>query len=146
MIGKVMLAILALFLLIGAFRVPITDGIKGWRTSDITQIAPAITAAGVYSDNIELSYDLYQASLAQVVSISTNSTGAPAPSGYTEDTKVLLVTNLNPSETVSLSIRYYAETDDEVMRILGPFLAFLIFGGLAGMIIYSMFQKQGGRR
>ena len=143
MIGKIFLAILCLFLLVGAFRTPIIDGIKGWRTVD-TPLSKSVSPDG---DNatIQLDHDLYQAALSNVQTITTNISGAPAAYSYTEATRMLVINGLNPG-TQTLAFNYYAETDDEVMRIIGPFLAFFIFFGVAGAIVYSLVSKQGRRR
>jgi len=138
-VGAVFLGIISLFLLIGPFRTPFIDGIHGWRTADTTQSAsvnPSGTAA-----NVTLSHDLYQAALAEVSSITTNTTGAPATSAYTEATKVLLIDGLDPGQQ-TLTIQYYAETDDDVMRLIGPFLMFFLFFGVAGLIVWGVFGKQ----
>jgi len=138
-IGTIFIGILSIFLLLGAFRTPISDGIKGWRTTDSTQAFAVTTAAGVTSANVTLSYDLYQAATAEVIGITSNVTAdVPVATTYTEVTKVLLVSGLEESKTHTLSVEYYAETDDEVMRVLGPFLNFLIFGGVTFGIIAVM--------
>ena len=141
-IGSILIGIIALFLLIGAFRTPIIDGIKGWRTNDTTELFAVTTAAGVTSANVTLSYDLYQAATAEIQSItSTEGADVPAASAYTESTKVLLIAGLDADNTRTLTVNYYAETDDTVMKVIGPFLGFFIFGGVAGLIIWTMWKK-----
>jgi hypothetical protein len=138
--GKIVVGILALFLLIGAFREPIIDGIKGWRTSDTTESFAVVTVAGQTTANTTLAYDLYQASTAEVITITSNTTGTPVASAYTEATKKLLISGLPASESQTLTVNYYAETDDTVMRIIGPFLGFLIFFVTAGLIVWQMWK------
>ena len=142
MIGKVIIGIIALFLLIGAFRTPIIDGIKGWRTSDTTQNAVVDTAAGVTSANVTLDYDLYQAKTAEVYDIGSTIEETPAAATYIESTKVLLINGLTAETSRTLDVNYYAETDDMVMQIIGPFLAFGIFGGVGSLIIFAMWKKR----
>ena len=149
MVGRVFVGVLALFLLLGAFASPITSGIKTWRTNDTTENFDVATAAGVEGANITLSYDLYQAAIAEVQSItSDNVSDTPVADSYVEATKKLLVTGLADATISSrvLTVNYYAETDDTVMQILGPFLAVLIFGGLVSAILYGMWHKGGRRR
>ena len=146
-ISGVLVGILAMFLLIGPFQPSISAGIKGWRTSDTTENFNTITGAGVTSANITLGHDLYQAAAAEVIYVTSNITESPVATSYTEATKILLVSALNASDLRTLTIEYYAETDDTVMRALGPFLSVLIFGGCAGAILISIWQttKTKGR-
>lgn len=145
-IGAVLFGIIALFLLIGPFRAPISDGIKGWRTSETTENYNVTTAAAVTSANVTLSYDLYQAATAEVIGITSNvTTETPVANTYTEATKRLLISGLDADATHTLAVSYYAETDDDVMRVLGPFLSFLIFGLPAFAIIYGIWPRKGRR-
>lgn len=147
MVGRVLIAVLAIFLLLGAFAGAITDGIKTWRTNDTTENFDVTTGAGVTGANVTLSYDLYQAATAEVQSItSDNASDAPVANSYVEATKALEVTGLVASDTRVLAVAYYGETDDTVMRILGPFLQFLIFGAIIGAILYGMWKKTGRTR
>ena len=140
-IGGVILAIIAIFLLLGPFREPIVDGIKGWRASDTTEDFVVATAAAVTTANVTLSYDLYQAATAEIIEItSTDGTDAPVASTYTEATKVLLVAGLNDDANRTLTVEYYAETDDDTMRIIGPFVGFLIFGGIIFAIVWKVWK------
>lgn len=142
--GKVIFVILALFLFFGAFREPIIDGITGWRTNDTTDTPIVTTGANQTSANVTLSYDLYQAALAEVYSItSSNNTDTPAASNYTASTRLLTVGGLIPSITRTLTINYLAETDDTVMRVMGPFLVILIFGFVCYIIVRHAQSKRG---
>jgi len=139
MMGRVVIAILAIFLLLGAFATPINDGIKTWRTDDTSEDFEVSTGSGVTSANVTLSYNLYQEALAEVQSITSNDTDdIPIASTYTDATKVLLITGLDDEETHALTVDYYAETDSIVMRVLGPFLSFLIFGFLLMGIVWGV--------
>ena len=139
MMGRVTMGIILIFLLLAAFATPINDGIKTWRTDDISEDIVVSTGAGVTSANATLSYNLYQEAIAEVQSISSNDTDdTPVASAYTDATKVLLVTGLDDSESHILTIDYYAEKDDTVMRVIGPFLAFMIFGFLLLGIVWGV--------
>ena len=142
--GRIVIGIIALFLIIAPFSTPIIDGIKAWRTNDTTQAEVVVTGAGVTTANVTLDYELYQAATAEVQSITSNETADnPAAQTYTESTQVLLVAGLSPSLTRTLTINYSAETDDTVLRIVGPFLGILIFGALIWGTVGGMFS---GRR
>jgi len=146
MIGKVVVGILAIFLLLGAFSSPIIDGIKGWRTNDTTQDFVVDTAVGVKTANVTLAYELYQAAVPEVISItSTLGTDNASATKYTEATQVLLVDGLSADNTRTLTVNYYAETDDSVMRVLGPFLGVLIIGGCVAFILWGMLHGRGRR-
>lgn len=144
MAGKVLLAIFSIFLLLGVFRQPIIDGIKGIRADTITGESHVVTtAAGVTSANVTLSRDLYLASTSQVSSISSNITESPAATSYTEATNVLLVSSLSAGASHLLTFAYSAETTDTTWLAIGPFASFLIFGGLLGLIAWGVWK---GRR
>jgi hypothetical protein len=144
MVGKVFGVIIGIFLLLGAFSTPILDGIKTWRTDGLTsQNFVVATAAGVTSANVTLSKDLYQANVVNVSSVTSDDVlDAPAATTYTEATLVLLVAGLDDDNSRTLTVSYYGETDSDVMRVLGPFLGVLIIGGLAGIMIWSVFEKR----
>ena len=139
MIGRVFIGIIAIFLLLGAFATPINAGIKTWRSNDTSEDFEVSTAAGVTGANVTLSYNLYQEALAEVQSITSNDTDdVPIAATYTDATKVLEITGLDDAEAHALTVNYYAETDSTVMRVLGPFLAFLIFGFLLLGIVWGI--------
>jgi len=100
------------------------------------------TGAAETTSNMTLSHDLYQAATAEIVSMTSNITGeTPVASAYTEATKFLVLAGLNPSSAHTITINYLAETDDSIMRVLGPFLAVLIIGGCVVFIVMGMAQK-----
>jgi hypothetical protein len=142
MIGKVFLAILAIFLLFGAFASPISDGIKNWRTDDITENFIVTTGGGVTSSNVTLSRDLFQSSASQVIDLSSNITESPVATSYDDSTGNLLISALNAGDTRTLAVEYYADLEDTVMKAIGPFLAFLIIGGLALAVVYGIWKKK----
>jgi hypothetical protein len=132
---NLLMVVFILFLLLGVFRQEILDGIKGWRTNDTNETVLATTGEGTTA-NVTLSYDLFQAQLAEIIGMtSNNGTDTPVATAYVEATKVLTVGGLVPSVTRSLAIHYTAETTDATMRIIGPFLVILIFGGI-GYLAY----------
>lgn len=136
--GRVFFVVLAIFLLLGAFSSPILDGIKGWRTEDTTEAFSVTTAAGVTTANVTLANDLYQDDVSEVISISSNISGeSPIASTYSDTSGKLLVSALNPSATHTLTVNYYADTDSDVIYVVGPFLPLLIIGGLLVMILLT---------
>ena len=145
MIGRILIGILALFLFIGPFSTPITDGIHNWRASDTTEADVLTTGAAATTANFTLSHDLYQASVAEIISItSSNATETPVASSYDEDNYYILLSSLDPANNRTITVNYYAETDDTVMRVLGPFLAILIFGSIVGAILWGIWG--GGKK
>ena len=137
--GKIVGGILAIFLLLGAFASPIIEGIKGWRTVDTTEQYVVVTGGGETGDNVTLSYDLFQAALPEVIAItSTEETDTPAATAYVEATNALEVSGLTASETRTLTVNYYGETANAVMKAIGGFLAVLIIGGLVGLVLWDM--------
>ena len=98
--------------------------------------------AGGSSANVILTRDLYQAALPEIASISSNESGdSPVGTLYTESTKELTVSGLTPSKIRTLTINYLAETENEVMRVIGPFMIIILFLIVLGAIIYSMVHK-----
>jgi len=138
MIGKVFVGIIA-FIFLVSFATPITDGITTWRTNSVTQAAVVTTGAAQTTANVTLSNDLYLDDAARVSSISSNITESPVATSYVAADDALLVSALAADDTRTLTIIYLAETDDTIMRVLGPFLPFLIFGGCAGGILYAIY-------
>ncbi len=145
MIWKVFFAILAVFLLLGAFAEQINAGIKGWRTVDTTENEVVVTGAGVTTANVTLDDDLYQDAVSQVISISSNATESPVATSYVSATNVMLISALDAATTRTLTINYYAETDNTVLQVVGPFLSLFIIGGLLFGIAAGIFKK-GKRR
>jgi len=144
--GRILFMVLAIFLLLGAFSSPIADGIKGWRTEDTTEAyASVTTAAGVTTANVTLANDLYQDDVSEVITITSNVTGeSPVATSYITATKKLLVSALNAATTRTLTINYYAETDSDILRVVGPFLSLLVIGGmLVGILYYGLKRGRG---
>lgn len=128
--GSILTIIVAIILLFGVFGGEILDGIDSWRTQSASDTTQVVTAAGQTSANVTLSYDLFQAALAEVSTItSTEGTDTPAAADYTESTKVLLITGLDDDNTRNLTIAYRAETENTQMRLIGGFLGIIVLGG-----------------
>lgn len=144
MLGKVFIGIIAIFILFGAFASPISDGIKGWRSDDLTENFIVATGVGVTTANVTLTRDLYNFETAEVIGIDSTLAETPVATSYDSTTKKLLVSALNANTSRTLTVEYYGETTDTVMRAIGPYLAFLIIGGLAFMVIWGIWQ--GKRR
>jgi len=135
---KTFAAIVIIFLFLGVFYQPIMDGIKGLRTEDTTDNLLVTTAAGVTTANVTLSRELFQAALSELITLtSTNGDDTPVGIEYTESTQRLLVAGLDDDSSRTLTINYNAETDQSVMRIIGPFLGILIFLGVIGKILWD---------
>lgn len=141
--GKILMAVVSLFLLLGFFSSPINDGIKNWRTRNSTESYTVTTAAGVTSGNVTLSYDLFRDLTAEVIAISSNNTSdVPVANAYTADTNLLNVTGLEADEVRALTVNYYADPENAIMLAIGGFLSIAIIGGLAFMIIWGALKKK----
>jgi len=143
--SKVFFAILAVFLLLGAFQASINDGIKGWRTEDTTEAySPVTTGVGVTTANVTLTSELYQDKASEVIAVSSNVTGeTPVATSYVTTGNKLLISALDADTTRTLTVNYYADSDSTVMAAVGPFLGLLIFGGLLFGIFLASRNKRG---
>lgn len=143
MIGKVLLVILGVFLLLGAFASPINTGIKGMRTEDTTENSVVTTGAAATTANVTLASDLFRDNVAEVITITSNRTGeSPVATSYTAASNKLLVSALDAGQTRTLTINYYAETDNTAMRAIGPFLGILVFGACLYALAGNLFRKR----
>jgi len=132
--------LLGIFLLLGAFAAPIMDGIKGWRTdgATVSNSFAVTTVGGQTTANVTLTRELFQDDVAEVATITSNVTGEVLiASAYTGTTQVLLLAALNPSETHTITVEYYAETESTVIRAVGPFLGVLVIGALILVIFQN---------
>lgn len=144
--GSVLVGIITIFLLLGPFQPAITQGIHGWRTHNTTESFIVATGGGATTANVTLGHDLFQAATGEVIAVSSNITESPAVTGYTESNKHLELASLNAATSRTIAVNYYAETDDTVMRALGPFLSVLIFGGCVTAILWGMWSSIKGKR
>lgn len=139
--GRVLFIVLAVFLLLGAFASPILDGIKSWRTDDVTESFSVHTPAGKTTANVTLSRDLFQNEVSEVIAITSNVTGeSPIATSYTSATNVLLVSALSGGAYHTLAVNFYANSSSTVMQALGPFLGLFIIGGCI-LLIYLNSKK-----
>ncbi len=143
--GKIAVVIFCILALL-AFATPISNGIHNWRTDDVTQTFSVTTGAAETTANIVLLRDLFNAATTEIQTTSSSISETPIPGTYTSATKTLVLTNLTVNQTRTITLAYYSESEDEYMRIIGPFLLFLIFGGIIGAIIYNALHKSGNRR
>lgn len=139
---RIFIAMIAVFLLLGAFAGEILDGIKTWRTEDVTQYEIVTTGVGQTTANVTLDSDLFQDDEDNVSSISSNISESPVATSYTAASNKLLVSALNANDTRTLTIDYYADTESDVMLALGPFLGFLVIGGLLFAIAMVAFKRR----
>lgn len=141
MVGRVFIAILALVIFLG-FTPVISKGIHNMRTEELTKTQEVVTDPGETEADIVLSPELYRDLISEVNSISSTIEESPAAGAYDADTDTLTVSNLTDDTTRTLTIKYYAELDDEYMKIIGPFLTFLIFGGVIGALIWGVWRRR----
>lgn len=143
-LGAIGIGLIAIYIFLAAFAGPVVDGIKGVRAESRTDTANVTTGVGVTTGSVNLTYNLYQEILAEVQSItSTDEDDTPVAGTYTDATKVLLVTGLDDDTTRILTVNYHGETEQSVMRVIGPFMAIAIFGIVIGGILWSMFKGRG---
>jgi hypothetical protein len=140
-IGTVFVGFLLLVLVFG-FRDVITDGVHGLRTEEISKTQSAETGAGETTAGVLLGDDLFRDHIAQVISVSSTISETPIPTEYNPDTNTLTVSNLTPDTSRTLTVMFYSERDDKFMQVIGPFMLFLIFGGIIGAIIYGVFTAR----
>lgn len=146
MLKNAAVAILAVFILLGAFATPILDGIKGWRSDDVTQSYIVTTGAGVTTQNVTLTRELYNSDVSEVIAVTSNITETPVSTSYDEDTQNLLISALAAADSRTLTVEYYGEDENVVMKALGPFLPVLIIGGLLIATVAGIWLSKKGKR
>lgn len=121
----------------------ILEGLHDCRVDEYTQSFTEITtAAGVTSANITLSQTLYDSSVTNVTSISSNLTGdSPSADNYTSVGRTLLVGGLASDTQRTLSVVYEVSDPDLAGMPIGPllimaglFLIVIILGLFSGAI------------
>lgn len=142
MVGRIFIAILALVLLFG-FSGVITTGIHDLRTDEVIQSEEVVTGVGETTADVVLNSALFRDGISEVDSITSTVEETPVSSSYAAETQTLTVSGLDADETRTLTITYYTELDDVYMGIIGPFLLFIIFGGIIFALIWSVVK---GRR
>ena len=139
MIKRVAVGVMVLIAMF-AFSGTIQTGIHNWRTETIPQDAIVITVNPDTTTDVILTDPLFGGKLSEVLSIESTIDEDPVATDYDADTDTLTVGALDTDETRTLTITYYTEVTDQLMPVLGPFLSFLIFGGIIGAVIYSIWS------
>lgn len=140
MLGRIALGLFTLFLMF-AFGSSINSGIVNLRTDEVTNVASVVTGGGVTTGDVTLSRDLFGAELSHITSVvSADPTDVPIAFSYVEATKVLTISGLQASTTRDITVVYKAEKSDVFWGAVGPFLGFLVFGGIIAAIIYSIWK------
>lgn len=141
-LGAIVAAILGMWLLIGPFQPHITAGIQGVRTISTEDVVEVTTGVGETAANATLSRYLLYGDITEVASItSTDGGDVPVAAAWYDSSKYLEVSGLLASTTRDLTINYSAEDNPWV----GPFWAVIIFGGLAGAILWGLWQDLKGK-
>ena len=128
-----------------------TSGILS-HSGDIMQIDAKTTGAANTTAPIVLDFDLYEADVANVASItSTLETDAPTADSYVEGTKTLTAGGLTVNSTRELATTYETESMD-VYTGLGPIAKvapLMVFIGLiagGGFGLYTGIKASRGKR
>jgi len=141
MLGRVALGVIVLILMF-AFAPAINKGITGLRVDEIVNVVSAPTTGDTFAD-VTLTREVFGDNLANIDSVtSTVGTDVPLAATYVfTTTSVLTVDGLTASTAVrDLTITYKSEKTDPFEGAIGPFLAFLIFGGIIAGIIWSIWK------
>jgi len=130
-----------LLILVFAFSTQINNGVRNLRTDEVTKVGTVVTGGGVSTGDVTFTRELFGANLTHIISIaSSNGDDIPVASDYVDATKILTVSGLEASETRTITVVYYAEKEDDFWSALGPFMGFLIFGGIIAAIIWGVWQ------
>ena len=139
MLGRVAMG-LAVLLAMFAFGGTIQKGITNLRTESITKVASVTTTSGT-TGNITLTRELFGDNLANITSVvSSEPTDVPLASGYVYATETLTIDGLATGTTRNITVIYRSELNDTFWSAVGPFLPFLIFGGILAAIVYSIWK------
>ena len=141
--GRILWAILAMILFF-AFAGVISTGIHNLRTEEETQnFTSVVTGGGETSANVTLTTDPFLDKASEVSITSSLGAGVETPVAvsYATATNDLLVGDLAASQTRTLYVVYYMERDDQYLSIIGPFLPFLVFGGILFAIGFGMWKR-----
>src|ERR1035437_6919034 len=121
--GKVFLVI-AVIVMLFMFLHPIQKGVHDWRTDQITKTVSITTGGGVTIGSVVFTRALFNDDESEITSVGSAIAETPILGTYVPATKTLSLTNLTESQTRVITIVYYAETQDSILMIIGPFLAF----------------------
>ena len=138
---RVIISLIGIAILLIIFPIIMT-GAHTLQTDEVTTTTDNVsTAAGVTSANVTLGYDLWQAEIDSVTSISSNITESATATSYVQSTKQLTVGSLSANTTRTLSVLY--ETDGLTEWTgLGAIVAIaplLIFIGLLALCIGNIY-------
>ena len=142
MLGRVALGVLVLILMF-AFAPAITKGVTGLRTDEIVNVVSAPTTGPDTTADVALTREVFNDNLADIESVvSTDLSDVPLATTYVYTTSgVLTVSGLEASTAVrELTIKYKSEKNDPFENAIGPFIDFLIFGGIIAAIIWSIWK------
>ncbi len=122
-------------------------------SSSVLQVEEVTTAVASTEADVVLDYDLYEADVANVVSItSTLGTDVPVAASYVEATKTLTVSGLTVDTTRNLAITYLTEsmgiyTGLGSIAKVAPLMVFigLLAGGGFGLFKGVTAMRGGGR-
>jgi hypothetical protein len=131
-----------LIILLFAFSSQINNGIANLRTDMVTQSEITVTTGGgVTTKDIVLDRELFGADGSHVTSIASSlPADDPVAGTYVDVTDTLTITGLAESESRDLTIIYLSEKADDFWSAIGPFMGFLIFGGIIAAIIWGVWQ------
>lgn len=143
--SKIAGGIICIVLLIG-FGGAITTGLHTWRTDDISQTAVVTTGEAETTGDVILTRELFAGNVSEIHTLSSSISETPITGTYVAATDTLTITNLTASQTRTLTLGYYSEKEDEYLQIIGPFLAFFIFGGIIAAIIWYIWKGNNSSR
>ena len=146
MIAKVGGAIFLLFILFAVAWTPLSQGFQKARTDNVTQNFVVTTTGANTTANVTLGRTLFLDQTDKVGSITSNATETPAVLSYDAASQKLLVANLNAATTRLLTVNYAADTTDQTLYTLGPFLGLFVVLLILGVIGWDLFTKKKGRR
>jgi len=140
MLGRVAVGVFVLILMF-AFAPTIMKGITNLRTDTVTVVSSITTTEGTTGD-ITLSRELFDDNLANIQSVTSSPaySDAPIASSYNSNTGDLTINGLEPGQTRNVTVTYLAPKNDVFWGAVGPFLAFLVFGGILAAIAYSVWK------
>jgi hypothetical protein len=124
-----------------AFAPTIMKGITNLRTDTVTVVSSITTAEGTTGD-ITLSRELFDDNLTNIQSVTSSPaySDVPIASNYDSNTGDLTISGLEAGETRNVTVIYLAQKNDVFWGAVGPFLAFLVFGGILAAIAYSVWK------
>jgi hypothetical protein len=140
MIQRVAIAIV-LIILLGGFSVPINGFIKNLRTDPVVIVDEITTGVGETTGEIVLARELFAYNLVNVTDVTSSDVGdSPIASDYDDATMTLTISGLLASTTRDVTVDYLAPMEDDFWSALGPFLGFLVYGGILAAIVYMVWS------